>query len=48
VETPGLWWLARDEWPFCLVFVRGVPPHDVVPDAVISRLTELPAHLDKW
>jgi putative hydrolase of the HAD superfamily len=25
-----------------------VPPHDVVPDAVISRLTELPAHLDKW
>jgi putative hydrolase of the HAD superfamily len=25
-----------------------VPPHDVVPDAVLSRLTELPAHLDKW
>jgi len=26
-----------------------VPPHDgVVPDAVITRLTELPAHLDTW
>lgn len=26
-----------------------VPPHDgVVPDAVISRLAELPAHLDSW
>lgn len=26
-----------------------VPAHDVaVPDAVISRLAELPAHLDKW
>jgi ABC-type lipoprotein release transport system permease subunit len=26
-----------------------VPPHDgVVPDAVISRLSELPAHLDSW
>jgi putative hydrolase of the HAD superfamily len=26
-----------------------VPPHDaVVPDAVISRLAELPAHLDIW
>ena len=26
-----------------------VPPHDgVIPDAVITRLTELPAHLDQW
>jgi putative hydrolase of the HAD superfamily len=26
-----------------------VPPHDgVVPDAVITRLAELPAHLDNW
>jgi putative hydrolase of the HAD superfamily len=26
-----------------------VPPHDeVVPDAVISRLTELPGYLDRW
>jgi putative hydrolase of the HAD superfamily len=26
-----------------------VPPHvGVIPDAVISRLTELPAHLDQW
>jgi putative hydrolase of the HAD superfamily len=26
-----------------------VPPHDdVVPDAVITRLAELPMHLDKW
>src|SRR5215467_13985619 len=26
-----------------------VPPHDgVVPDAIITRLTELPAHLGKW
>lgn len=26
-----------------------VPPHDgVIPDAVITRLAELPAHLDKW
>jgi FMN phosphatase YigB (HAD superfamily) len=26
-----------------------VPPHpDVVPDAVITRLAELPAHLGKW
>ena len=26
-----------------------VPPHDgVVPDAVITRLAELPAHLGSW
>ena len=26
-----------------------VPPHDgVVPDAVITRLAELPAHLSNW
>jgi putative hydrolase of the HAD superfamily len=25
-----------------------VPAHDTVPDAIITRLAELPAHLDQW
>jgi FMN phosphatase YigB (HAD superfamily) len=32
-----------------LVPHSGMPPHDgVVPDAIIGRLSELPAHLDGW
>jgi hypothetical protein len=39
---------ALSVYPTALIPHSVVPPHDVVPDAVISRLTELPAHLDKW
>jgi hypothetical protein len=35
--------LSNTMWPR-----SEVPPHDVVPDAVISRLAELTAHLDTW
>ena len=30
MESPGLRWLATDDWPPCLVFVRGASEDQVL------------------